>query len=236
VDQWLALGSVEAIKGSYQFLSNKFTVDSGTLVFDSVEPLNPTVAASAHTDLTSTNPPARVTITLSDRIQTPQINMTDDQGHSESDIATMLALGYNPKDQTAGGKDAGVAATALGSQYLLRQLSQQFPEITPIIGDVTLGNQIVETGEGGRKEVVPTVAIRRDITGGLSLNYSQIVGAPTTSTVNLQVRDFGAEYRINRIFYLTGEILERRPGTSSATSSGQSQFEYNLDLRARHEY
>jgi hypothetical protein len=226
---------VEAIRGTYQFLSNKFQVDSGTLVFDSVEPLNPTVSASAHADLTSTNPPTRVTITLSDRIQTPLITMTDDQGRSQSDIATMLALGYNPKEQQANSKDAGVTATALGSQYLLRQFSQQFPEITPILGDVTYGTQIVETGDGGRKQVVPTIGIRRDFSPALSLNYSQIVGAPTTSSINLQVRDFGAEYRINRIFYLTGEILERRPGTS-ASSAAQSQFEYNLDLRARHEY
>jgi translocation-and-assembly-module (TAM) inner membrane subunit TamB-like protein len=234
MDDWRVLGTVEALRGSYYFLENKFQVDSGMLVFDSVEPMNPNVIASAHADVRNADPNAksetiRVTIDLSGRIQTPEIAMSDDQGHSKSDIVKLLTLGRY------GGLNNGQIAGAYGGTYLLRQLSTEFPELKPFVGDVEFGTQVVR-GSGTSSEIVPTAGFRRDFSSVFSLNYSQILGMPTQNYYDLQVRDFGAEYKINRIFYLTGEILERRPGSTGTTTNSQSQYEYNLDLRARHEY
>jgi hypothetical protein len=239
LDDWRVLGTVEGLRGWYYFLENKFQVDSGQLVFDSVEPMNPNVIASAHADVrlapssanagTSSTGTTRVTISLSGRIQTPEVDMSNDLGYSKSDIVKLLAYGRFE------GLQKGQVAGAYGGQYLLRQLSTEFPELKPIVGDVEFGTQVVQGST--KAEVLPTVGARRDFSSVFSLNYSQIIGTPTQTAYNVQVRDFGAEYKINRIFYLTGEILERRPGTYGTTStSTQSQFEYNLDLRARHEY
>jgi hypothetical protein len=100
---------------------------------------------------------------------------------------------------------------------------------------VEIGMQQVPLNEQGKAQVLTTVGTRRDFSSVFSLNYSQIIGTPAPSQYDVQVRDFGAEYKINKIFYLTGEILQRRPGTAGTTVTN-SQFEYNLDLRARHEY
>jgi hypothetical protein len=156
--------------------------------------------------------------------------MSDDQGDSKSQIVQLLTIGR------LGGLEKGQIASAYGGQYLLRQLSREVPELTPLLGDVEIGTQVVGQGSTTRPEVLTTVSTRRDFSSVFSLNYSQILGSPTQNYYDLQVRDFGAEYKINRIFYLTGEILERRPGSSGTTTNSQSQYEYNLDLRARHEY
>lgn len=239
LDDWRVLGTVEALRGWYYFLENKFQVDSGTLVFDSVEPMNPNVIASAHADVKAKSGSAaagtstgttRVTISLSGRIQTPEVAMSDDQGDSKSAIVQLLTLGRFE------GLQAGQIAQAYGGTYLLRQLSTEFPELKPLVGDVELGTQVIPGDAYTRPEVVTTVGTRRDFSSVFSLKYSQIVGKPIQTNYDLQVRDFGAEYKINRIFYLTGEILERRPGSIGTTTNSQSQFEYNLDLRARHEY
>jgi hypothetical protein len=152
--------------------------------------------------------------------------MSNDLGYSKSDIVQLLTFGRFV------GMQKGQVAGAYGGTYLLRQLSTEFPELKPLVGDVEFGTQVV-VGNGKTAEVLPTAGFRRDFSSVFSLNYSQIIGTPTQNQYDVQVRDFGAEYKINRIFYLTGEILQHRPGTQSTNNS---QFEYNLDLRARHEY
>jgi hypothetical protein len=243
VDDWSVLGTVEALRGSYYFLETKFQIDSGQLVFDSVEPMNPNVIASAHADVRATSQnnrtgtpvqnasTTRVTIALSGRIQTPEVAMSDDRGDSKSEIVTLMTQGQ------LAGLNGGQIAGAYGGNYLLRQLSTEVPELRPLVGDVQFGTQVVQQYENGtvaRSQVLPTIGARRDLSSVFSLNYSQILGTPMPSQYDVQVRDFGAEYKINRIFYLTGEILERRPGTANTVTN--SQYEYNLDLRARHEY
>jgi hypothetical protein len=243
LDDWRVLGTVEALRGSYYFLETKFQIDSGQLVFDSVEPMNPNVIASAHADVRSSSQTSttgaptqdtgttRVTIALSGRIQTPEVAMSDDKGDSKSDIVRLMTGGQ------IAGLTGGQIAGAYGGNYLLRQLSTEVPELRPFVGDVQFGTQVVPGSSTTRAEVLPTVGARRDFSQVFSLNYSQIIGTPTQNAYEVQVRDFGAEYKINKIFYLTGEILERRPGVYGTTNtSTQSQFEYNLDLRARHEY
>jgi hypothetical protein len=160
--------------------------------------------------------------------------MYSSQGFSETEIIGALAFGsFNTRQS----KDSGALAASAGGTYLLRELNRQIPELTPLLADLELTQQSVG-GSSGSNVLVPTVGVKRYLTPELRLGYSQIVGTAPSGATNLQVRDLGAEYRISRIFYLTGEILERRSGGSSSvtTSSSQSSLEYNLDVRARHEY
>jgi hypothetical protein len=48
--------------------------------------------------------------------------------------------------------------------------------------------------------------------------------------------DLSAEYRLGRLFYLTGERIERRVTSSLGTGTPEHEVEYNLDVRARLEY
>ena len=237
LDDWRVWGSVESLRGSYYFLENKFSVDSGTLQFDQVEPLNPKVDASAHSDVPGSTSET-VTITLSGRIRNPTVRLMSSTGLSEQEIVQRLTLGRFglglTRDQRYAPGSAEIVAGATGGQYLLRQLAQQFPEVSPLLGDVEVGTQVVQTDRGGL--IVPTIGIGRYVTPDVRVRYSQALGTPSTATSGVNVRDLGAEYRISRIFFLTGEILERRTGSSLTPTVSQSELEYNLDLRARYEY
>jgi translocation and assembly module TamB len=239
LDDWRVWGTVESLRGTYYFLENKFAVDTGNLQFDQIEPLNPKVDATAHSDVPSGTTSETVTITLSGRVRNPTVQLVSSpHALTEQEIVQLMTVGRFGFGLAAGQRYApggeAIVAGATGGQYLLRQMAQQFPEISPILGDLEVGTQVVEVD--GRGKPVPQIGINRYFTPEFRVRYSQVLGSPSSGAIGLNVRDLGAEYRISRIFFLTGEILERRTGSSSTPTVSQSELEYNLDLRARYEY
>ena len=122
-----------------------------------------------------------------------------------------------------------------GTQYLVRQLAREVPEFASLLADVEVGTTVGQGGSGER--IYTTIGVSRYFTPELRLRYSQVVGVKEgTTTDELNLWDISAEYRIGRIFYLTGEIIERRTNSSLGRGTAQHEVEYNLDVRARYEY
>jgi hypothetical protein len=84
--------------------------------------------------------------------------------------------------------------------------------------------------------VVPSVGVSHYLTSDFLLRYSQLLGGVQTGGYDFDFRDVGAEYRISKIFYLSGEVVERRTGSVLTPGASASELDYNVDLRARHEW
>ena len=122
-----------------------------------------------------------------------------------------------------------------GTQYLVRQLAREVPEFSNLLADVEVGTTVGQGSTGER--IYTTIGVSRYFTPELRLRYSQVVGAGGRGASDeLNLRDVSAEYRIGRIFFLTGEIIERRTNSALGNGTAQHEMEYNFDVRARYEY
>jgi autotransporter translocation and assembly factor TamB len=234
-------GTVEALRGDYYFLENKFHVQTGTLTFDEVEPLNPKIDATAQTFVNS-RPLAggsiqreEVDIALADRLRKPKVTLSSGAGRSETEIIRLLTYGRfgGGADPFGGGQQRVIAGT-MGGQYLVRQLAREVPEAASLLREVDVGTAVVNSETGGR--VVPSVGVSHYLTSDFLLRYSQLLGGVQWGGSDFDVRHLGAEYRISKIFYLTGEVVERRTGSVLTPGASASELDRNLDLRARHEW
>lgn len=235
-------GTVKALRGDYYFLENKFRVEEGgTLTFDQIEPLNPTIDARATASITR---PVRgsvvtredVTIELSGRVKRPTVRLTSSSNLSETQIVRLLVSErFGIASASAlGQENQALAVGTTGGQYLVRQLAREIPEASDLLSGLEVGTTVVESGQTGR--VVPKLGFGYYLSRDVRVRYSQVVGGYGTTGQSVDIRDLGAEYRINKIFFLTGEVVERRNGSLLAPGTPQSEVEYNVDLRARYEY
>jgi hypothetical protein len=80
-------------------------------------------------------------------------------------------------------------------------------------------------------QITPNLLLRfRQRVPGLSRDYTR----PSTATSPFE-RDVEAEYRINRFFYITSELTQRRSPSGSTGATGGAP-EFNVNLKARWEY
>lgn len=245
-------GDMRSIRGYYYFLSNRFNVTRADLVFDDVGGVNPTLDAEAVTRIvplrdpsevslqnTVSNDPHDVIVRITGRSQEPNITLTSSP--ADWDQATIL------REMTLGRfEDAG--AMALGDpldNYLTRAINRTLSEemSRAFRGYVSEWQLERERGGllGGTGDII--MRVRSQITPSLQVGYGQRVGslglATTSATagaaeLNPFERDVQAEYRINRFFFVTTELIQRRSlGGQSATTSGA---EFNVNLKARWEY
>ena len=228
--QFLMLGQIEALRGRYYFLGNQFDIETGTLFFDASEPMNPTVNATLTTQktLVKDGTPETVTLTVTGRAFEPTVTLTSSPSNlSQSDIASLLTYGQ----LTAPG-----GAKALGTQYIARQLLQQIPELEQRLGYVEVGSEVDQSKPGvptETKTTYTTVGLSRYFTQDLLLRYSQVVG-DVSKAQSVDYQDISAEYRLNRLLFLSGQVTRQRG--SSYSSSNNEQTLYNVDVRARYEY
>ena len=97
-----------------------------------------------------------------------------------------------------------------------------------------------ESNEAGGSYVVH---VGSQVNDRVSVRYGQVV--PGTGRTNVQQttgsattlveRDVEAEYRINRFFYITSQITQKRPVPGSTTSTSTTP-DFNVNLKARWEY
>jgi hypothetical protein len=236
-------GTMRSLRGTYYFLENKFTVDNGELIFDQAESMNPKITAAAVTRVTRAMGQKQyekedVHIELSGRVQKPEMRLWSSSGLGQTDIVSLLTVGrfgIGEDDYTGGDQRLLVGVT--GTQYLVRQLSREFPEISPLLADIEVGTTVGKGSTGER--IYTTVGLSRYFTPDLLLRYSQVVGGGGSggvATDELNLWDVSAEYRIGRLFFLTGEIIERRVTSSLGSGTPEHEVQYNLDVRARFEY
>jgi autotransporter translocation and assembly factor TamB len=230
------LGNVEALRGRYFFLENGFDLVTGTLAFDAANPLDPMIDATLTTEKVHTVPgssdaqgPSNVretiTLTVVGRATAPRVTLTSSSGLSQAAIVEILTYG-----QVRG--QGGRALVAAGSQWVARQLVSEVPEIREVLGDFELGQRVSEGDATSASQSFTTVGVTRYFTRDLLVRYSQVVG-DVSQTAAVDYQDLTAEYRLNRLLFLSGQVTRRR-GVLVITA--QDQTIYNLEVRARHEY
>jgi autotransporter translocation and assembly factor TamB len=230
MDQFYMLGGVEALRGRYYFLANGFEVEEGTMTFDATRLNDPLMNARLTTEKVleqGLGERETITLTVTGRASKPNVTLTSSPSAlSQTDIVTLLTYG-----QLEAGRTAVVTA---GSQYLVRQLTREFPELNEYFGEVELGQTVSEedVGTNTAAQTYTTVNLTRYFTRDLLVRYSQVVGDVSQSSA-VDYQDLTAEYRLNRLLILSGQVTRRR---GVLVTSSQDRTIYNLDVRARHEY
>ena len=256
-------GDLSAIRGTYDFLSNRFNVVVADLTFDNVGGVNPTLDIEATTrvlpvfrgggsgDLqtgTSTGGKAHtITVLITGRAATPTIVFESDPSDwDQPTILSQLTVGH----YLAGGTVVVSQLSDPVDSYVTRMINAQ---LSPLLSRTFLrdvGQWQLERQQGGlfggRGDLFVTVA--HQFNPRVQVSYSQRLpgferpGAASlgsTGTVNsieqgLLERNVAAEYRINRFFYITTELAQRR--TQTATQVPTLVPEFNVNLKARWEY
>jgi hypothetical protein len=266
-------GDLSAIRGTYDFLSNRFNVVVADLTFDNVGGVNPVLDIEATTRVLpvlraggSGELPAgtgaegkvhTITVRITDRAATPTIVFASDP--SDWDQPTILSqltvgrfLGGGTLSQLtvlSGGTVVSQLSDPLDS-YVTRMINAQ---LSPLLSRTFLrdvGQWRLERQQGGlfggRGDVFVTVA--HQFSPRVQASYSQRLpgferpGAVTIGTVGtvnsieqgLLERNVAAEYRINRFFFITTELAQRRTQTTTAVPTLVPEF--NVNLKARWEY
>ncbi len=251
-DSLSIFGDVDALRGQYWFLSNRFDVTRANLTFDNVGGIDPQLDIEAQTVLTPTsnegiaasvdpndpNPhPARqtITVTITGRSRNPVIDfMSSPNDLGQPVILKELTVQRFSGDNLAAGDPLDDFVTRAINRQLSAEMSKLFQGY---VNEWTLTreNGGLIRGEG---ELYAEVGI--PLSAQLQIRYRQRVPGLErqrigTYSVNPFERDLEVEYRLNRFFYVTSELAQRRTGTGSAATT-QGTPEFNVNLKARWEY
>jgi hypothetical protein len=251
-DSLIIYGDMGSLRGNYWFLSNRFDITKADLTFDNVSGVNPVLDVEASTRLTVaergdlqllTSSESRpesyeIVVRIQGRANEPQISFESIPGDlDQAQILSQLTIGRFRGEGNA--VDFRDPLDNYVTQAINRQLSAELSQVFK--GYVQEWSLERESGGlfGGSGGYV--VGVRVPITPDLDVRYRQNVsGVGTTPSsalpgTNPFERDVAAEYRINRFFYITAELAERRAAVGSTTSaSGTTDF--NVNLKARWEY
>jgi hypothetical protein len=258
-DKLIIFGDMDALRGTYYFLSNTFTISTAKLTFDDVGGVDPTVDAEASTRLIPTqvavNTPGglnavdhrpsqhTITVKIQGRSSAPSVTFSDEPSDAseaaldQAQILQELTVGrFTPGTNQSLDPYANYF-TQIISRQLSSELSRAFRgyinewEIARETNDAGAGNYVVRVGS--------------QLNDRLALRYGQALpGIPgsqvkqnTTGTnYTLVERDIEAEYRINRFFFITSQITQRKPASPGTTIPNASTPDFNVNLKARWEY
>ena len=247
-------GDMSALRGSYYYLSNRFRMDRVNLTFDNVGGVNPKLDIVAVTRVpksilqreatgslaaSDVRGSDNITVTITGRAQEPVIEFASDSGADESQV--LAALTYAP---VLGGEGAAVGAGVnLADNWVTRNLNRQLSSDLSRLFQGYLRDWEVTRESGGLIQGPGDVyvGVGTDLSRNVSVRYRQRVPGfarpvTTTTTANPFERDVEAEYRINRFFYFTTELTQRRTLTTSTTATTTTTPEFNVNLKARWEY
>jgi autotransporter translocation and assembly factor TamB len=258
-DSLLIFGEMHALRGTYWFLSNKFTVNTVDLTFDNVQGVDPQIDALATTRVVPTQEnasggtgldtgtqdltPHDITAHIHGRANQPLIDFSDADVKNPWDQERVLReITYGrfvgPNNRVTAGDPLDNYMTRAINRSLSTDLSQAFGGY---INEWSLERDRggLFSGEG---EVV--MSATSQITNQLSLGYSQrlpglsrdvLTPLSPTSSTDLFERQVRAEFRLNRFFFVTTDISQRRTSGSTSTAVGAGP-DYNVNLKARWEY
>jgi hypothetical protein len=243
-------GEMHALRGTYYFLSNRFTVTQADLTFRSVDGANPEITAAATTRVVPSREPAlelgapadarsqthTVTVSITGKSTEPVIAFASDPPDwDEARILQELTVGrFFARGVTLGDPLDNYLTRAI-NKTLSAEMSRAFRgyvsewEVQREQGGVLRGRGDVIVGVG--TQLTPNLQLRfRQRVPGLAREYT---GA--TASENPFERDVEAEYRIGRFFYVTSELTQPR-SVSGATSTVGEAPEFNVNLKARWEF
>ncbi|MGH7741406.1 MAG: translocation/assembly module TamB domain-containing protein, partial [Candidatus Eiseniibacteriota bacterium] len=261
-DSLLIFGEMHAVHGTYWFLSNKFTVNTVDLTFDNVQGVDPQIDALATTRVvptqesvasatsgTATDPATQdlsaheITAHIHGRANQPLIDFSDSDLKNPWDQERIL------REITYGrfvGANNRVTAGDPLDNYMTRAINRSLStDLSQAFGGY-INEWSLERDRGGlfsgEGEVV--MSATSQVTNQLSLGYSQrlpglsrdvLTPLSPSAPSDLFERQVRAEFRLNRFFFVTTDISQRRTtgSTSGAVSSGP---DYNVNLKARWEY
>lgn len=223
------IGQLEILRGTYTLLLRRFNITSGTLTFNRLDLIDPTIDITAQTS----DAEYVITIHITGEASNPVIQFTAEPGRNglpeltEEEILNRLAPGGTLTSQAL---KTGISSEQLGNlgvnvlagsfQVLLAQVQRDLArrlgfEIrfdSPGVSDSDLSRGLSSYG---------VLSVSKWVTPDVSVRYSQ-------GLAGTQQQDLSMEYRLGRLLFLRGEIIRRR--TISI------EEEYNIDLRFWHEY
>jgi len=258
-DSLLIFGEMHCLRGTYWFLSNKFTVNTVDLTFDNVGGVNPQIDALATTEVAPTQEnagatgpvdpasqdltPHEITAHIHGRSNQPLIDFSDADPKNPWDqerILREITFGrfVGPGNRMTAGDPLDNYMTRAINRSLSADLSQAFGGY--------INQWSLERDRGGlfsgEGEVV--MSATSQVTNQLSLGYSQrlpglsrdvLTPLSPADTYDLFERQVRAEFRLNRFFFITTDISQRRTN-GSTTGVVTTGPDYNVNLKARWEY
>jgi hypothetical protein len=248
-DSLIIYGEMQALRGTYYFLSNRFRVTDAQLQFDNLFGVDPLLDITAETQLRPLRPEEaggedlrrapleRITARITGRSSQPLITLASDSDWDQRRILSELTYGRFSDE----GGSGSVSLSDPLDHYLSRQLNNQLSENLSEFFRGAITEWEVQRQQGGLLQGGGglIVGLGTQVTPQLALRYRQRLPGldrAGTATDDLDFeRDVEAEYRINRFIYFTTELTQRRnrPGLDPA---GSGRAEFNLNLKARWEY
>jgi hypothetical protein len=153
------LGTANTVRGFYEFQGRRFTVRrDGTLRFDGLPEINPSVNISA--DRLIPNTGVTTTVNVTGTALKPHLELSSDPPLDQSDILSLIVFNQDVNDlgtgqraslaETAAGIASGFVASSLGKEIGkaldvdLFQITTSDPDTGESAGGVTLGKQVTE--------------------------------------------------------------------------------------------
>ncbi|HYM81306.1 MAG TPA: translocation/assembly module TamB domain-containing protein [Candidatus Limnocylindria bacterium] len=250
VDSLIIYGDVRSLRGDYYFLSNRFTVQRADLTFDNLDGVNPLIAAEAETQVPRATPEdaetvglgtqdergqERIFVTISGRVREPVIEFSSENNWDEPQILRAITVGRFVDEK------GGLAFEDPLDSYVTQALNRQLSADLSRAFRGYLNEWEVARESGGLVRGTGGVLVRVGIplTSRLAVRYGQRVPGLDRPDENVRTgtveRDIEAEYRLNRFFYVSSELTQRRTLTGS-TSTVSSSPDFNVNLKARWEY
>ncbi len=253
-EKLIIFGDMDALRGSYYFLSNRFAVQRAKLTFDDVGGVDPLLDAEASTRLVPAQPisngpggtvvesqrPHTITVTIQGRSSRPTVAFSDEPSNPNDPILDQAQI---LQELTVGRFVQGqkVALSDPFDSYLTRAISRQLSaELSRAFRGYLSEWEIARESGGLLGQGGLVVRVGSQLNDRLAVRYGQrLPGTGRTSPEGanqaLVERDIEAEYRINRFFYITSQLIQKRSAAGTASSTTGAP-DFNVNLKARWEY
>jgi hypothetical protein len=251
-DKLVIFGDMDALRGTYYFLSNSFTVQRAKLTFDDVGGVDPMVDAVAVTKLrpaqvVADHEPSQhsITVKIQGRSSQPTVDFVDEPGSTSDAVLDQAQI---LQELTVGRFTQGqqVALSDPLNSYLTRVISRQLSaELSRAFRGYISEWEIARESSGAPGGGDLMVRVGSQVNDRLAVRYGQRVpgwGRSNNNTndrpggsTTLVERDLEAQYRINRFFYISSQITQKRSAAGSWTSN-TGRADFNVNLKARWEY
>lgn len=251
-DSLLIYGEMHLIRGTYYFLSNRFTLTQADITFDNQQGVDPDMTISAYTRLLPSRrdlysgqwdkrQPVTITMEISGRSSQPVITPSGPEGWDQREIYAELTYGRFTSDE--GGIINQVADPL--ENYVTRQLTNQLSQDLSKYLNNAITQWTVEREQGalfGSSGVGDVyVGVSGDVNARTSWTYRQRVPGLDRGTIPVEIanqfeRDVEVEYRVNRFIYVTTELTQRRTTLTQTPGTAGGPADFNVSLKARWEY
>ncbi|MDD5582363.1 MAG: translocation/assembly module TamB domain-containing protein [Candidatus Marinimicrobia bacterium] len=193
------VGSVNTLRGTYEFYNNKFVFREGIVTFDGGTEINPTLNFTIDHPFKDSNRMERtLSITLSGKLDNPEISfLLDNEMITETDAFSYLLFGRSSNDLSFSQQNEvrDQLETSLAASLLAYQLGAQ---LTQEIGK-RLDLDVIEFN-GGENWKQASIYIGKYFTDKLFLSYEkEFILGETREIVPDKV---SAEYELNRNFFI----------------------------------